>query len=69
MRPEPLSSLEITFLILGMAIITGLTRSFFVFLGDRVKVPELILRSIRYAPLAAIVGILAPELVLPPWSP
>jgi branched-subunit amino acid transport protein len=68
MRPEPLSSLEIIFLILGMAIITGLTRSFFVFLGDRVKVPELVLRSIRYAPLAAIVGILVPELVLPPGA-
>ncbi len=65
MRPETLSSLEITLLILGMALVTVLTRSFFVFLGDRVRVPELILRSIRYAPLAAIVGILAPELLFP----
>jgi branched-subunit amino acid transport protein len=35
------------------------------FLGDRVRMPELILRSIRYAPLAAIVAILAPEIVMP----
>ncbi len=68
MRPDSLGTLEITFLILGMAIITALTRSFFVFLGDRVKVPELVLRAIRYAPLAAIVGILAPELLLPPGA-
>jgi len=53
MRPDSLGTLEIAFLIMGMAIITALTRSFFVFLGDRVKVPELVLRAIRYAPLAA----------------
>ena len=63
MRPDSLGTLEIAFLIMGMAIITALTRSFFIFLGDRVKVPELVLRAIRYAPLAAIVGILAPELL------
>jgi len=68
MRPDSLGTLEIAFLIMGMAIITALTRSFFVFLGDRVKVPELVLRAIRYAPLAAIVGILAPELLLPPGA-
>ncbi len=68
MRAESLGSLEIGILILGMAIVTALTRSFFVFMGDRVKVPELVLRAIRYAPLAAIVGILAPELVLPPGA-
>lgn len=65
MRPETLTSFESSLLIIGMALVTILTRSFFVFLGDRVRVPELILRSIRYAPLAAIVGILAPELLLP----
>jgi branched-subunit amino acid transport protein len=35
------------------------------FLGDRMRMPELILRSIRYAPLAAIVAILAPEIAMP----
>jgi branched-subunit amino acid transport protein len=68
MRPDSLGSFEIALLIGGMALVTLLTRAFFVFLGARVQVPELVLRAIRYAPLAAIVGIVAPELLLPPGA-
>jgi branched-subunit amino acid transport protein len=60
-----LTSLEISALLVGMGLVTLGTRGFFMFLGDRVRMPELILRSIRYAPLAAIVAILAPEIVMP----
>ena len=60
-----LSSLEISALFVGMGLVTLGTRSFFMFWGDRVRMPELILRSIRYAPLAAIVAILAPEILMP----
>ena len=59
------TSLEIDILIVGMGLVTLSTRGFFMFWGDRVRMPELILRSIRYAPLAAIVAILAPEIVMP----
>jgi branched-subunit amino acid transport protein len=65
MRPDALSPSEIGLLIFGMALVTLLTRAFFVFLGERVRVPEIIIRAIRYAPLAAIVGIVMPELLLP----
>lgn len=60
-----LTSLEISALIVGMGLVTLGTRGFFMFWGDRVRMPELILRSIRYAPLAAIVAILAPEILMP----
>ena len=60
-----LTSLEISALFVGMGLVTLGTRSFFMFWGDRVRMPELILRSIRYAPLAAIVAILAPEIIMP----
>ena len=60
-----LTSLEISALIVGMGLVTLGARGFFMFLGDRVRMPELILRSIRYAPLAAIVAILAPEILMP----
>ncbi len=60
-----LTSLEISTLIVGMGLVTLGTRGFFMYLGDRVRMPELILRSIRYAPLAAIVAILAPEILMP----
>jgi branched-subunit amino acid transport protein len=60
-----LSSLEIGGLIIGMGLVTFATRGFFMFWGDRVRMPEIILRSIRYAPLAAIVAIVAPEILMP----
>lgn len=56
-------------LIFGMGLVTLLTRAFFVFLGERVQVSDLVLRAVRYAPLAAIVGILAPELFCLPGPP
>ena len=60
-----LTSLEIGTLIVGMGLVTLGTRGFFMFWGDRVQMPEIILRSIRYAPLAAIVAIVAPEILMP----
>jgi branched-subunit amino acid transport protein len=60
-----LTSFEIGALIIGMGLVTLGTRGFFMFWGDRVRMPEIILRSIRYAPLAAIVAILAPEILMP----
>jgi branched-subunit amino acid transport protein len=60
-----LTSLEIGALIVGMGLVTLGTRGFFMFWGDRVRMPEIILRSIRYAPLAAIVAIVAPEILMP----
>ena len=60
-----LTTLEIGTLFVGMGLVTLGTRSLFMFWGDRVRMPEIILRSIRYAPLAAIVAILAPELLMP----
>ena len=56
---------HILLLILGMTLVTAWTRSFFLILGERVKVPIWVLESIRFAPLAAMVAILAPEMFLP----
>jgi branched-subunit amino acid transport protein len=58
-------NLPILLLILGMTLVTAWTRSFFLILGERVKVPAWVLESIRFAPLAAMVAILAPEMFLP----
>jgi len=60
-----LTTLEIGTLFVGMGLVTLGTRSLFMFWGDRVRMPEIILRSIRYAPLAAIVAIVAPEILMP----
>jgi branched-subunit amino acid transport protein len=45
--------MSIAYLIIGMIIVTVVARSFFILLGDRIKISEWGLETIRYAPLAA----------------
>ena len=56
---------NISLLLTGMAFVTAWSRSFFLILGERVKVSDWVLEAIRFAPLAAMVAILAPEIFLP----
>jgi branched-subunit amino acid transport protein len=57
--------MRIAYLIIGLAAVTFVSRSFFILLGNRIKVSEWVLETIRYAPLAALIAILAPEIFLP----
>ena len=59
------TSMKIVYLIIGMIVMTFASRCFFIFLGDRIKISEWGLETIRYAPLAALIAILAPEIFLP----
>ena len=57
--------MHIVWLIIGMTCVTILARGFFLVFGERFKVADWVLEAIRFAPLAAMVAILAPELFLP----
>jgi branched-subunit amino acid transport protein len=59
------ASMKIAYLIIGLVVVTFVSRSFFILLGNRIKVSEWGLETIRYAPLAALIAILAPEIFLP----
>lgn len=48
--------------IIALALCTALTRSSFLLLGDRVPLPERVRRALRYAPMAALVAIVVPDL-------
>lgn len=56
---------HILWLILGMTLVTAWTRSFFLILGERIRVPAWLLEAIRFAPLAAMIAILVPEIFIP----
>ena len=58
-------SMRIAYLIIGMILVTFLSRCFFILLGNRIKISEWGLETIRYAPLAALIAILVPEIFLP----
>jgi branched-subunit amino acid transport protein len=59
------ASMRIAYLIIGLTVVTFVSRSFFILLGNRIKVSDWALEAIRYAPLAALIAILAPEIFLP----
>lgn len=50
--------------ILGLAAITVLTRCFFFILDKPWSLPAWALRALQYAPVAALAGVIAPEVVM-----
>ena len=50
--------------IVGLAAITVLTRGFFIIPDQDLPIPDWLKEGLRYAPLAALVAVAAPEIVL-----
>lgn len=59
-----MSSLEAFFTILGLALVTVLTRGFLMLPARELPMPPWARRSLKYAPLAALVAIIAPEVLM-----
>ena len=49
---------------LGLAVITLVTRAFFMIPDKELPMPEWLKRGLRYAPLAALAAVIAPEIVM-----
>ncbi len=63
-----MTSIEIWVVIIGLAVITYLTRGFFLLMGSRVELSPTVQKSLRYAPAAALVAVIVPEIFFPPGS-
>ena len=48
----------------GLALVTLVTRAFFMIPEREVPMPEWFKRGLKYAPLAALAAVIAPELVM-----
>jgi branched-subunit amino acid transport protein len=55
---------ELLIAIVGMTAITLVTRGFFFLQRAQLPVPAWLLEGLRYAPLAAMVAVVAPEVVM-----
>lgn len=53
-----------TIAILGLGVITLLTRAFFLLPERELPIPSWLERGLRYAPLAALVAVVVPEVVM-----
>ena len=59
-----MSTLEIFFTILGMAAVTLLCRAFFLIPQQDLPMPHWLREGLRYAPVAALAAVVAPEIVM-----
>ena len=59
-----MSSAQALIAILGMAVVTIVTRGFFLLSEREWPLPSWLMRGLRYAPLAALAAIIAPEVLL-----
>lgn len=57
-------SFEAFLTILGLAAITLVTRTFFLFSERELVLPGWVQRGLRYAPLAALAAVIVPEIVM-----
>jgi branched-subunit amino acid transport protein len=59
-----MSTWETVLAILGLAVITVATRGFFLYPERELPMPAWLKQGLRYAPLAALAAVVAPELVM-----
>lgn len=59
-----MSTWEMVLAIAGLVILSALTRSFFFLSKQPWRLPLLVEKGLRYAPLAALSAVVAPEVVL-----
>ena len=59
-----MSAWETVLAIVGMGLITLLTRSFFLIPKKEVPLPDWARQGLRYAPLAALAAVIVPEIVM-----
>lgn len=59
-----LSNWEVALGIVGMGVITLLTRAFFMLPKEELPMPDWAKQGLRYAPLAALAAVIVPEIVM-----
>jgi len=59
-----LSNWEVALGIVGMGLITLLTRAFFMLPKEELPMPDWAKQGLRYAPLAALAAVIVPEIVM-----
>ena len=50
--------------VIGLTLVSAINRSFFFISRREVPLPDLLQRGLRYAPLAALAAVIAPEIVM-----
>jgi len=63
-RMSGMSSTEVWLTIVGLTLVTVVTRGAFLLIGERINLPERVQHALRYAPACALAALVAPELLM-----
>ncbi|CAH2778111.1 MAG: Putative transmembrane protein [uncultured Paraburkholderia sp.] len=58
-----MTSVEVWLTILGMTLVTAVTRAMFLIGGERTVLPARVQRMLRYAPAAALAAVVLPDVL------
>ncbi|KVO99892.1 branched-chain amino acid transporter [Burkholderia ubonensis] len=61
-----MSAVQIWLVIIGMTLVTAVTRALFLIGGERTVLPERVQRALRYAPAAALAAVVLPDVLETP---
>ncbi|KVT43591.1 AzlD domain-containing protein [Burkholderia ubonensis] len=61
-----MSAVQIWLVIIGMTLVTAVTRALFLIGGERTVLPERAQRALRYAPAAALAAVVLPDVLETP---
>ena len=61
-----MTATQIWLAILGMTLVTAVTRALFLIGGERTVLPERVQRMLRYAPAAALAAVVLPDVLATP---
>ena len=61
-----MTSVEVWLAILGMTVVTAVTRAMFLIGGERTVLPARVQRMLRYAPAAALAAVVLPDVLATP---
>ncbi len=61
-----MTTTQIWLAILGMTVVTALTRALFLIGGKRTVLPGRVQRVLRYAPAAALIAVVLPDVLVTP---
>ncbi|QCP48359.1 AzlD domain-containing protein [Trinickia violacea] len=59
-----MTTTQIWLAIFGMLVVTALTRALFLIGGERTVLPERVQRALRYAPAAALIAVVLPDVLV-----
>jgi branched-subunit amino acid transport protein len=61
---QAMGNIEGSIAIIGLALLTVLTRGFFLLTEREIPIPDWLRQGLRYAPLAALAAVVVPEVVM-----